>query len=307
LESHDIKNTNWLKLEPDDPYFFLVKKADKGWKTYKKFISIIDIFPVHSVGIVTARDKLTIQWTVDMVWENVRRFLSLEPELARDAYNLGKDARDWKVKLAQEDLKQSGPNQQKIVPILYRPFDVRYTYYTGKSRGFHCMPRGEVMKHMLTNNLGITFQRGSATDNFQLPLVSNRIIDQGFLYPGNNALSYLAPLYIYDDIQNNDTEIQGNDGKKAKASFMMLFDKPEHGYQVRKPNINWDKLPSCLSTLKPLKSSTTKENIQPEEAVFYYIYAVLYSNIYRKKYREFLKTDFPRIPFTNNQKLFCIF
>ena len=51
--------------------------------------------------------------------------------------------------MAQEDLKNSGLKDSNIVPVAYRPFDVRYTYYTGNSRGFHCMPRGEVMGHML--------------------------------------------------------------------------------------------------------------------------------------------------------------
>ncbi len=36
----------------------------------------------------------------------------------------------------------------------------------------------------------------------------------------------------------------------------------------------------------------------------YYVYAVLYSNTYRIKYAEFLKIDFPRIPFTNNYEIF---
>ncbi len=44
---------------------------------------------------------------------------------------------------------------------------------------------------------------------------------------------------------------------------------------------------------------------KPEpEAIFYYIYAVLYSNIYRQKYAEFLKTDFPRVPFCSDFDLF---
>ncbi len=40
------------------------------------------------------------------------------------------------------------------------------------------------------------------------------------------------------------------------------------------------------------------------EDIFYYIYAVLYSNIYREKYAEFLKIDFPRVPFTKDYELF---
>jgi len=51
-------------------------------------------------------------------------------------------------------------------------------------------------------------------------------------------------------------------------------------------------------------SEIYKKEPTPEE-ILYYIYAVLYSNTYRTKYAEFLKTDFPRIPFTKNHKLFC--
>ena len=42
------------------------------------------------------------------------------------------------------------------------------------------------------------------------------------------------------------------------------------------------------------------------EDILYYIYAVLYSNSYRVKYGEFLKTDFPRIPFCADYKVFRI-
>ena len=81
-------------------------------------------------------------------------------ESAREKYDLGKDSRDWKVNLAQEDIQNSNINQDNITPILYRPFDVKYTYYTGKSRGFLCMPRPEVMKHMLLgDNLGLVTVR----------------------------------------------------------------------------------------------------------------------------------------------------
>jgi len=38
--------------------------------------------------------------------------------------------------------------------------------------------------------------------------------------------------------------------------------------------------------------------------IFHYIYAILYADTYRAKYAEFLKTDFPRIPFTADFELF---
>ncbi|MFH0812749.1 MAG: type ISP restriction/modification enzyme, partial [Pseudomonadota bacterium] len=50
-------------------------------------------------------------------------------------------------------------------------------------------------------------------------------------------------------------------------------------------------------------SETYKTKPSPED-IFYYIYAVFYSNTYRAKYAEFLKTDFPRVPFTKDKSLF---
>jgi predicted helicase len=66
--------------------------------------------------------------------------------------------------------------------------------------------------------------------------------------------------------------------------------------QNRQPNINPD-------ILNILKEGLINQTPTPEQ-IFYYIYAVLYSNIYREKYAEFLKIDFPRIPFTSNYDLF---
>jgi len=149
LDRHTVDNVKWQEIEPISPFYFFVPKDTSLQKEYEKFWKITDIFPVNSVGIVTARDNLTIQRTPEDVWRVVLDFANMDPEIARRKYNLRKDARDWKVKWAQKDLVDSGLDKNKIVPILYRPFDVRYTYYTGKSRGFHCMPRPEVMKHML--------------------------------------------------------------------------------------------------------------------------------------------------------------
>ena len=69
-------------------------------------------------------------------------------EVVRAKYRL-RDVRDWKVAWAQRDLRRSGPSERKIAPILYRPFDTRYTYYTGASRGFLCYPNGSHRVHIL--------------------------------------------------------------------------------------------------------------------------------------------------------------
>ncbi|OIP19069.1 MAG: hypothetical protein AUK50_05025, partial [Comamonadaceae bacterium CG2_30_57_122] len=126
----------------------LVRSDSAGVAEYECGWPLTTIALVNSVGIVTARDALCIQFTEKQAWDTVRDFAKRDAEDARQVYALGTDAQDWQVTLAQKDLNDSGPNKKLIQPILYRPFDVRHSYYTGKASGFMVRPRPEVMRHM---------------------------------------------------------------------------------------------------------------------------------------------------------------
>lgn len=234
---------------------------------YNKYWKVTDIFPVNSVGIVTARDNLTIKWSYEEIWNTVSNFSNMNPELARQFYKLGKDARDWKVELAQKDLKESGLDRHKIISILYRPFDIRYTYYTGKSRGFLCMPRPEVMQHMIYNNLGLITVRQVAEGKFNHAFITDKIVESRITL-SNKGIAYLFPLYLYDKIEK-DVE--------------------------RKVNLN----PEFIRIVSERCGTDVSY-----EMVLFYIYAILYSNKYRTIYAEFLKNDFPRIPLPTNYSIF---
>jgi very-short-patch-repair endonuclease len=275
LDAHDLSTAGYQPITPESPSYFFTPRQTQNLQAYQSWPSVTEIFPVNSVGIVTARDNLTIRWTPDEMWTTVLTFSQLSEELARTAFQLGKDARDWKVGLAQQDVKrEGGPHREKIVPILYRPFDVRYTYYTGRSRGFHCMPRPEVMRHMLAGeNLGLITRRQ------QLPgrectyfFVANTIISDGVIRSDNRGSESLFPLYLYPST-----------------------DAPDMFHKVRKPNLADRLLP---------KLSAAYGFTPTPESVLAYIYAVLYSPTYRQKYAQELRTDFPRIPFTADDALF---
>ena len=84
LMESDISNTAWSEISPQTPFYLLIpqdtqllKEYDQGWK-------ITEIMPVNSVGIVTARDALTIHWTEEEIWQTVNDFASLERERARE-------------------------------------------------------------------------------------------------------------------------------------------------------------------------------------------------------------------------------
>jgi type I restriction-modification system DNA methylase subunit len=275
LLSHTLDTAGYQPITPESPYYFFIPRQTQNLQAYLSWPQIPEIFPVNSVGIVTARDSLTIRWTPDDMWTTVLRFSQLSEELAREGFQLGKDARDWKVSLARQDVKRDGgPHREKIVPVLYRPFDVRYTYYTGRSRGFHCMPRPEVMRHMLAGeNLGlVTTRQVKASETWQHCLVSNQIIESSLVSNHTSEIGYAFPLYLYPS---------------AEA--------PDAFRQERRPNLaEW---------LLPKLASAYRFTPAPEE-VLAYIYAVLYSPTYREKFAQELRTDFPRIPFTANGDFF---
>ncbi len=278
LNGHNRQTTDWTDLKPSSPFYLFVPRDDSLNAVYCSFPGVPEIFPLNSVGIVTARDNLTVHWTPEEVWRTVTVFSRMEPELARRSYRLGKDAQDWKVTLAQKDLLDSGPTRDKVVPILYRPFDVRHTYYTGQSRGFICRPRPEVMRHMLAGeNLALITRRQMLPGReCNYVFVSDSIISDGVIRSDNKGGESLFPLYLYPTADRED-----------------LF--AQHQPSERKPNLT----PSIVEALTAAYGKAPT----PEE-IFDYVYAVLYAPAYRAKYAEFLKSDFPRIPFTADAKLF---
>mgnify|MGYP001559953298 CR=1 FL=1 len=275
LQTNDVNTTDWKGITPKSEGYFFIPRDESVAVLYEKYPKVTDIFPLNSVGIVTARDSLTIRWSKEDVWQTVSNFSRLEPELARQTYDLGEDVKEWKIEYAQKDLKNGGLDKDNITPVLYRPFDIRYTYYTGRSRGFLCRPRAEVMQHMRQENLGLIMPKRVET---KIPwshvLCANNIIEH--VTVSSKTIDYLFPLYIYPSTE-----------KKDLLSHAVGTEKTV--------NIS----PKIMVAL----SSAFKKEPSPEE-IFHYIYAVLYSNTYRTRYAEFLKTDFPRVPFTKEYKLF---
>lgn len=280
----DVSTTEWEEVRPQTPFYLFAKRDEDTAIEYEKGWKVSDIFPVNSVGIVTARDNLTIRWTQDDIWQTVNDFAGLPVEEARQKYNLGKDARDWKVELAQKDLKASGIERDNLEEISYRPFDSRYTYYTGNSRGFQCMPRNEVMRQMLgSRNLGIHTCRQVISETWQHIFATQEITDDCYVSNKTRERGYLLPLYFYPDGSS-------------------LFDTG-----ARRPNLSPEFIAELAGKVGlefiPDGKGDLERTFGPED-VFNYIYAVFHAPSYRERYAEFLKIDFPRVPLTSSLGLF---
>ena len=193
----DVQSTEWCELHPESPYYLFVPQETNYSAEYESGWKITDIFQASSIGIVTARDKLTIHQTAEAIRETVTDFVSLPIEEARERYNLGRDSRDWQVHLAQSDLCNHPKADQHIVPIHYRPFDTRWTYYTGQSRGFHCMPRPTNMPHLLSENFALCVCRIIKSPIWQHVLITDKITDNCYISNTTSESSHVFPLYLY--------------------------------------------------------------------------------------------------------------
>ena len=287
LAASDVSHSEWTTIEPSSPNYMFKPWNRELEEEYQVWPRITEIMPVNSVGVVTARDKLTIRWSRAEMMDVVRDFVRLPTETARDRYSLGKDVRDWKVDFAQDDLIVSGIKPDLVAPILYRPFDTRFTYYTGKSRGFICMPRQEVMGHMLAgNNLGLSTTRSiEIQGGFEHVFISKHITQHHTV--SLKEVNYLYPLYIYPSEQ------------EIAAGLYRPGD--------RVPNIAPDFTASLEQSLGLRFINDAEGNLQesfgPKDAL-HYIYAVFHSPTYRQRYDQFLRADFPRVPYIDDIELF---
>ena len=273
LDAHDLSTAGYQPITPVSPYYFFTPRQPQNLQAYQSWPSVTDIFLVKSPGIVTARDDFAIAFDKTELEKRVRDFQNTQGlpdhELAQ-TYDL-KDKPGWSLTEARKKVQADKDALNKIYPILYRPFDVRYVFY---HEAVIERPRFEVMRHMLAGeNLGLITRRQ------QLPgkectyfFVANTIISDGVIRSDNRGSESLFPLFLYPSTET-----------------------PDMFHQGRKPN---------LADQLLLKLCTAYGFTPRPEDVLAYIYAVLYSPTYRQNYAQELYTDFPRIPFTADGALF---
>ena len=272
------------ELQPTSPDYLFVPQARNYKAEWDKIEwKITDIFHTGSVGIATGRDRFTIHRTAEEIRETITDFVSLSVDEARERYKLPRDTRDWRVHFAQADIRNHPDSERHVKPIFYRPFDTRWTYYTGRSRGFHCTPRGAVMSQLLTENLALCVCRVVPSPVWQHALVTDKITEKCYISNRGSESTYVFPLHLYPDPQ--ELGITTERSLNFKPAFLTAFSEA-----LRLPQVDPFNLP---------------EGVSPEE-ILAYIYAILYSPTYRERYYEFLKYDFPRIPLPQDIDQFCM-
>ncbi len=283
LERHDFTSTKWQKITPKTEFYFFIPRDERLLKSYDKFLKITEIFPVNSVGIVTSRDAFVIDFDKRVLERRIGMLTDkkLPDEILKQAFGL-KDKVNWKIAKARENIRNDRDYKNAFVQILYRPFDMRWIFYHDEVVE---RSRKEVMQHITHENLGLVSVRQVAEGIFNHSFVTNRIIESRITL-SNKGIAFLFPLYLYPE------KVKPKTG--SHFITLALFESQAE-YASRVPNID--------KNLCKVLSSVYRFEPAPEQ-ILYYVYGVLYSGTYRMKYAEFLKTDFPRVPFAKDHKLF---
>ncbi len=282
LARNDLSSIEWLEIAPRAPFYLLLPLETRLLDEYEQGFSVQDMFQVGSTGICSQRDHVVFHKDKESLLKLLKDFSTLEPSELRRKYDIKKDGRDWRLEYAIKDVKANANNlEEYIVSCQYRPFDFYYTYYTGKSKSFIAYPRGEVFKHMLpppppTNPKTPNQTRKNVALNTPRQLK-------------NNDKSW-TQCFISSNINDQGLSSGGNG---AGVNYPL--------YQFRDPNYTENFTPEFRSFIDKLYN----HSFEPLE-VLGYIYALLYSPHYRKRYEEFLKADYPKILFTKNKDLFRI-
>ncbi|MCL2046046.1 MAG: hypothetical protein FWG88_06635 [Oscillospiraceae bacterium] len=265
-----LKDTdlNFIELIPDSKMAYLIPTNNKDNEIYENGISMVDLFTTYVSGIQTNNDTAAVTGTKDELIKRIEIVKNATTDKPIDdlwkKYSTGQSAQS-----IQNDILSSGG---QITQLLYRPFDKRWTYYSGISCGWVFRPREKkTIGHFIQTptspigqNIGLVFARTSPIAlDYAMIFITDAIIDQSALSTLSSTYSYVAPLYLHNETDDTWTA-------------------------------NFD--PNVLTQLTEYLNEKPKPN-----DVFDYIYGILYDPVYRKRFNEFLKRDFPRVPIINRQ------
>ncbi len=282
----NLNEQKWKLIKPISPKYLFIPQDESLSTEFSSYISILDIFSEKSLGALTKRDGLAIDFTKIELLDKIRKFSdkTQEDQVIANKFELPlKDKDRWDLKKTRQHLKEN-LKSEFCKNIFYRPFDERYIYYDE----FIVARRNIRILHNLNkDNLALITTRQLANTKFTHALVSSKATEQCFISNKTKEGGYVFPLYLYPEDQIGRLSFFGEDSRKTNIKEAFI------NYLKNILNLNY--VPSGTGDLN---------NTFGPEDVFYYVYGILHSSKYRARYAEQLRDEFPRIFFSSNVKIF---
>ena len=290
LTQNSLYKIPFVKIENVKPNYFFVNKNFNEQQNYEQGFSVNEIFPLNGVGITTAHDDFVIKNNKQELLKLFIDFQNSErnSDLLHEKFNV-KKKEGWNIIQGYDNIKTEHNLNKYIEEISFRPFDNRFIFYEDK---LVWRTVKKVMKHFQNKkNVGLVISRQCVGD-WRYVFITKLLGEFNLSgTAGRYGSGNYFPLYLYSDLS-------------IQTSLLNEV--------VRTPNLNMEIVNKIAIDLGMFFSPEKPDyNIQTAEAdmlcpidILDYIYAVLHSPSYREKYKEFLKIDFPRVPYPKNQRQF---
>jgi predicted helicase len=284
LSQNSVSTIAYKEIQNISPNYFFVNKNFDEQKIYDKGFSTKDVFNITVLGFQTHRDGYAIDFDTQTTRRKLNELKNIEilDETLYKKYNI-KDNRDWQLKRQRENLRKNTDIEENLTLCSYRPFDNRSCYLSYVTMDY---PRKEILNNILNkDNISLLMSRQQAIPGFRHVFLSKLPSESCVLSTVSREGNQVFPLYIYPITNGQQTIGQTTD---------------------RTPNLNLEIVKEIGDKLG-LSFSNEKENTNDSFApidILDYIYAVLHSPTYREKYKEFLKIDFPRVPYPKDKETF---
>lgn len=281
LISNNLKDLNFEKISPFSPMFLFKALDEDKIKLYNKGILPTELFLSNVMGFQTHRDSFCIDDDKNVLEKRLLDFSNCDLKDVSMLFGV-KDSSDFSIQKAQTEIKKMNLPIE-ISECTYRPFEKKYILF---DRLVVDRPRKELLINIKNREnllLGIGRQGLAVGDiDWCLVSVSKLPVDANiFRRGGINLFS----LYLYPDFD----------------SQLSIDSQP-----ARRPNLDMkivDQIAKGLGLSFESEKTDAKGSFAPIDLLDY-IYAVLHSPSYRETYKEFLKIDFPRVPYPTDVEEF---
>jgi hypothetical protein len=283
LSQQDAEPLRFRAIQPRHPFYFFESPDIEKPQEYDAWWKLDEVMPFGGTGIKTNRDGFVIDFDDSKLVERMNLFRDSRVSDEKIAAQLGlKENYTWKIS-KQRKLFRADRNHDRIKNVEYRPFDRRRIYY---QRHVVYNPRFETMAQTRSDNIFLLLCRQQFETGFRHVFVTREMFECCLVSAKSREITSGFPLYVFSEDADGVSLLGHSNPPTLNFSEPFLFD-----------------FKNKLSLSVSIKPDDNVSGTSGEE-VLAYIYAVLYSPIYRSRYEESLKTDFPRIPLPETKGLF---
>ncbi|RDC63659.1 type ISP restriction/modification enzyme [Adhaeribacter pallidiroseus] len=299
LLNNSIKSITFNNFTPFQNNYLFKKVDNTSLNKYNEGINPVTLFQINVMGFQTHRDDFAIDFNKTEIQKRASDLLnkSLSNEELYKKYKIN-DNRDWKLFKARAEIQSDVNWNEKIINCGYRPFDNRPCYFSYVMMDY---PRKELIQNVLNKDnllLGIGRQ-GMAVGDIEwcLSIVSIYPVDANVFRRGGVNL---FPLYLYPK-SDGQQSIEPSAARKPNLNPTLVQQIADNLGLTFTPEKETEG-EVCFANSSDVRTEF-KNSFAPIDLLDY-IYAVLHSPTYREKYKEFLKIDFPRVPYPKNPDVF---